>query len=233
MEKRIQIGLIGDFDEKMYTHIALTQSIEHCKPRLHFTVDAIWIPTEKITGDFLAVNKFEGFWLAPGSPYRNDAGVYKLIQWSRENDFPLFGTCGGFQYMLVEYARNVLKITQAGHEESEPASEHLIISKLTCSLKGQTESVSITDKSSWIYDTLKTNKITAYYNCNYGLNPRYVTILNQYPLTFTAFSNNEPRAFELKSHRFYAGTLFQPPLDSTIENPNPLVLSYLNKCALP
>jgi CTP synthase (UTP-ammonia lyase) len=50
---------------------------------------------------------------------------------------------------------------------------------------------------------------------------------------FTAFSaSGEPRAFELRAHRFYNGTLFQPALDSTPENPNPLLVSFFNKCAL-
>jgi CTP synthase (UTP-ammonia lyase) len=234
MEKRIQIGLVGDFDEKMYTHVALNNSIAHCMPHLHFTLEAKWIPTGTITDNFLADHEFEGFWITPGSPYKNDEGVYHLIRWARENDFPLLGTCGGFQYMLVEYAKNVLKFSQAGHEETEPAKQHLVITRLSCSLQGKTEEILITDRESWLHHVLKRDKITAHYNCNYGLNPVYVKLLNQYPLVFTAFSaEQEPRAFELRAHKFYAGTLFQPPLDSTPEKPNPLVLSFLNKCALP
>jgi CTP synthase (UTP-ammonia lyase) len=234
MEKRIQIGLVGDFDKNMYTHVALNDSIGHCKPHLHFTLEEQWIPTETIDENFLASHPFEAFWLTPGSPYKNDEGVYRLIRWARENNFPLFGTCGGFQYMLVEYARNVLKMSQAGHEENEPANEHLIISKLSCSLKGKSEEVVVSDRQSWLYQVLDTERFTAQFNCNFGLNPVYQKILDQYPLTFTAFSpDGEARAFELKAHRFYAATLFQPPLDSTREKPNPLVLDFLRKSSHP
>ena len=234
MHKRIQIGLVGDFDKNMYTHVALNDAIAHCRPKLHFELETSWIPTRKIDDNFLAQHTFEGFWIAPGSPYKNDEGVYKLIRWSRENNFPLFGTCGGFQYMLIEFARNVLGFSQSGHEESEPHMEQLVISKMTCSLKGATEDVVITDKDSWLREILQVNNIKGNFNCSYGVNPLYKNILNQYPMVFTAFSTlGEPRAFEMKAHRFYNGTLFQPQLDSTPEKPNPLLLSFFQKCALP
>jgi CTP synthase (UTP-ammonia lyase) len=233
MKKRIQVALVGDYDEKIYTHVKLNEAIGHSSAQLHFSLETSWVPTEQLTENFLADHRFEGFWIAPGSPYQNDEGVYKLIQWARENNFPLFGTCGGFQYMIVEYARNVLRFAQADHAESNPEAEQLIVSKLSCSLKGQQEEVVITDPQSWLHEVLGKDKFIGYYNCSYGVNPVYLSVLNRYPLIFTAFSPaGEPRAFELKSHRFFNGTLFQPPLDSTAQKPNPLIVSFFNKCSM-
>jgi CTP synthase (UTP-ammonia lyase) len=232
MDKRIQIGLVGDFDENIPTLVALNNSIEYCRPHLSFSLKADWIPTGKINEDFLASHPYDGFWVVPGSPYKNDEGVYELIRFARENNFPLYGTCGGFQYMVAEYARNVLGFTDVGHEETDPHAEKLVISKLACSLKGMKEEVTITDKTSWLFETLQVGKITGSYFCSYGVNPRFTKILDQYPFVFTAFSpGGEPRAFELKAHRFYAATLFQPSLDSTAEKPGKLLLSFFNKCS--
>jgi CTP synthase (UTP-ammonia lyase) len=134
--------------------------------------------------------------------------------------------------MIVEYARNVLGFTHAGHEESEPGVQQLIVSKLSCSLKGQQEEVHITDLDSWLYKVLQTTKITGHFNCSYGINPVYQKSLNRYPMVFTAFSpEGEVRALELKTHRFFRGTLFQPPLDSTPEKPNPLIMSFIHECS--
>jgi len=232
MIKRIQIALVGDFDKNMYTHVALNESIEHCRPHLNFELETPWIPTENVDDNFLAQHTFKGFWIAPGSPYENDKGVYKLIRWARENNFPLYGTCGGFQYMIVEYAQNVLGFSNAGHEESDPDVERLVISKLECSLKGKEEEVLIPDKQSWLYNVLKTGSLIARYYCSYGINPEYIPLLEQYPMVFTAFSKDgQPRAFEVKAHRFYAGTLFQPPLDSSSDKPNPLLISFFINCS--
>ena len=135
--------------------------------------------------------------------------------------------------MVVEYARNVLGFQNAGHEESEPGIEKLVISKMACSLKGQQEIVVITDDQSWLHQVLQTDKFIGHFNCSYGVNPVYQNILAQYPLAFTAFSEGgEARAMEVKAHRFFCGTLFQPPLDSAPGKPNALVIDFLRKCSL-
>lgn len=230
--KRICIGLVGDFNEKIHTLVALNDAIEHCRNHLEFEVEARWIPTSTITEAIVEQNKIQGFWIVPGSPYINDRGVYEIIRWARENDFPMLGSCGGFQYMVVEYARNVLGYLGAAHAESDPEACHKVISKLSCSLKGRQEDVFITDRQSWLYKTLGMEKITGHFYCSYGLSPADQPRLDQYPFVFTAFSKEgEARAFELKEHRFFNGTLFQPSLDSSAKYPNPLVLDFFHCCA--
>ena len=229
--KRITVALVGDFDEKIHTLTALNHSIEHSRSQLAFTLNCQWIHTEKAADIISAPEKYNGVWIVPGSPYKNDSGVYDVIRMAREKNIPIYGSCGGFQYMLLEYAKNVLKISNAGHEESEPDSVHVIY-KLSCSLKGQEEVVTVPEKNSWLYTVLGQNSVTGRYYCSYGVNPAYQEMLNKYPLLFTAYApTGEVRAFELMDHRFYKGTLFQPPLDSSPGKPNPLIVSFFNACA--
>lgn len=228
--KRIRVGLVGDFDEKMYTLVAINDSVQHCAYHLDFLVETEWIPTNEISTILVSKMHFDGFWIVPGSPYKNDKGVYQVIRHARENNVPVTGSCGGFQYMLLEYAKNVLKLESAGHEESD-SNALPVISKLSCSLRGEEETVSIPNENSWLFQTLKTKSYVGKYFCSYGVNPVYQKVLTQYPMVFTAFSpTGEARAFELAGHRFFKGTLFQPALDSTRENPNPLILSFLQAC---
>ena len=229
--KRITIALVGDFDEKISTLVALNQSVEHCRSQLPFALDCEWVPTDHVDKIFSQPEKYNGIWIVPGSPYKNDAGVYEVIRTAREKNIPINGSCGGFQYMILEYAKNVLQITNVGHEENEPDTVH-IISKLHCSLKGQEELVNITDRNSWLYHVLKTDTIIGRYYCSYGLNPVYRERLNNFPFVFTAVSpTGEVRAFELRNHRFFKGTLFQPSLDSSPDKPNPLIVSFFKACA--
>lgn len=232
MDKPLNIGIVGDYSDNIHTHVALNASVAHCLPQLQFALQARWIPTGDIDNTFLADHKFQGFWIAPGSPYANDTGVFELIRHCRENNIPMLGVCGGFQYMIVEFARNFLVIRDAAHAESDGDGKFMI-SKLACSLKGQKEEVFISDDQSWLFEVLRKKSFTGYFNCSYGVNAAYQKILDQYPMVFTAHSpENEPRAFEFKAHRFYCGTLFQPSLDSTEENPNPLLMSFFKKCVL-
>lgn len=228
--KPLRIAIIGDFTANKHTHIALNEAVTHCRQHLDFPIETTWVATDNIPVSASIPGYIDALWIAPGSPYKNDDAVYKLIRWARENNFPLLGTCGGFQYMVVEYAKNVLGIVDAGHEESEPDASQLVIAKLSCSLKGQQEEVVITDKDSWLYTVLKKDVITGFFNCNYGVNPVYTRKLQQGPFVFTAFSRSgEVRGLELKGHRFYKGTLFQPPLDSTPEKPNALIMDFFRR----
>ena len=137
--------------------------------------------------------------------------------------------------MILEYARNVLKISNVDHEEINPpiaiGASDPIISKLSCSLKGRQEEVLITDKSSWIYNVLKAEKLTGHFYCSYGFNEKYKDAFDG-AFAFTAHSvEGEVRACELKTHRFFNGTLFQPSLDSTEDSPNPLVMDFFRRVA--
>ncbi len=229
--KRIKIALVGDFNEKMHTHIALNESIDHCRSQLPFELNAEWISSTRSDELISSLADFHGVWIAPGSPYLNDNGVYEVIKQARIGLTPVIGSCGGFQYMIIEYARNVLNLHDAGHEESDPGTNH-IISKLSCSLKGKEEEVFIHEKSSWLYDVLKVEKVVGRYFCSYGFNSRYRNQLDQHPMIFTAFAaTGEARAFELRDHPFFKGTLFQPSLDSSSKHPNPLILSFFKFCA--
>lgn len=228
--KRIGIALVGDFDEKMHTHLSLNESIRHCKPHLSFELEARWVSTLHCREIMSTPDLYNGIWVAPGSPYKNESNVLELIRWARENNIPMLGSCGGFQFMVLEYARNRLGITDAGHAESG-YSLNPVISMLSCSLRGQEEHISIPDKESWLFDVFQSHTVLARYYCSYGVNPTYYETLNQHPFVFSAFSSTgEVRAFELRGHRFFRGTLFQPSLDSTEEKANPLILSFFKAC---
>jgi CTP synthase (UTP-ammonia lyase) len=125
----------------------------------------------------------------------------------------------------------VLGLSDAIHEETSVGSIALI-SKLSCSLKGQEEQIVVQRKASWLYQVLQVENIVAKYYCSYGVNRSFYNLLNRDPLMFTAFSKDgEVRAFELRGHRFFNGTLFQPSLDSYVNRPNPLLLSFMKLCA--
>lgn len=79
------------------------------------------------------LQNFDAIWVVPGSPYRYDDGAFMAIRHARENDVPFLGSCGGFQYAIVEYARNVMGWHDAGHAETDSGGR-LVIAPLSCSL---------------------------------------------------------------------------------------------------
>ena len=93
------------------------------------------------TPDALRTAEADGLWAVPGTPYRNDAAVYTAIKTARTSGQPFLGTCGGFQYAVVEFARNVAGIAGAEHGETAPGADQRVVDRLACSLVGQEQSV--------------------------------------------------------------------------------------------
>ena len=75
--------------------------------------------------------------MVPGSPFRNDDVMYRVIQNARLSSQPFLGTCAGLQDDVVEFARNVAGIANAGHADSAPDAGDLVIDCLACSLVGR------------------------------------------------------------------------------------------------
>ncbi len=133
--------------------------------------------------------------------------------------------------MVIEFAREVCGIATADHEETNPDAKDPIISKLSNSLIGQEEELTITDRGSILYGILQKEMFRGKYFCSYGFNEKYTNILQSSGLTVTARSvDQQVRAFEFKSHPFFMGTLFQPAMTSAEGEPDPIIVAFAKKC---
>src|SRR6266699_1724699 len=138
-----RLAIVADFDPRSPTHAATNDAIKQSAARSNLAIEPKWIETTELA-EFESVKRlaeFSGIWIGPGSPYRRMEGALAAIRFAREQAVPLLGTCGGFQHIILEYARNVLGVTDAEHQESAPTASPLFISRLACSLVGRTMSI--------------------------------------------------------------------------------------------
>ena len=228
MPRSIRIGVVGDWDPKNPTHIGTNEAFGHTGRYLGVTVEVDWIPTvslvDKVKG---ARTPYGGILVAPGSPYRSMEGALNAIRWAREDDVPLLGTCGGFQHMIVEFARNVLGVKDADHAEEHPHAAHLYVTPLACSLVGQTELVSITPDSRAFRTYGKSESVERFY-CSFGLNPSRRSEIEESGFRSSGFDRNgEVRIMENNRNRFCFGTLFVPQMSSTPAEPHPMIVGLV------
>jgi CTP synthase (UTP-ammonia lyase) len=241
----MKLAIIGDFKKENATHRATNAAIGHSLEAMNSGMEVHWVATDSILDEFQRITgEYQGFLVSPGSPYASMEGVLEIIRYARENDIPVLGTCGGFQHMVIEFARNVADIKDAAHAETDPYASRLVINPLTCSLAGQTLEIRIRDKSSITYALLRStlhngipgdlrsdlrgDTITENYYCNFGLNPEYQEAIDQKGFRVVATdAQGEARILELKTHYFFIGTLFVPQTRSTPEAPHPLVTGFL------
>lgn len=227
------IAIIGDLRPDNRFHLATNDAVANCSAALGLVVEHRWISTDQLAlpDGMKRLEGFSGFWIAPGSPYKSMKGALLAIQRAREQGIPLLGTCGGFQHIILEHARNVLGFADAEHEESSPQASRLFISRLACSLVGRTMHITLKPGSlvARCYGKTETNES---YHCNFGVNPEYEEVLRSTNLRIVG-SDDEgvTRAVELAGHPFFVGTLFIPQLHSTPDAPHPLVLGFIKACS--
>lgn len=222
MASAIRIGVIGDFNESNVTHVATNTGIQQAAEALGHEFEVMWLPTDE-PQDFGA---FDGLLCSPGSPYRSLWGALNGIRFARENGIPFLGTCGGFQHLVLEYARNVLGVADADHAETNPSASQLFITPLSCSLKGKAMDVQIRlgTRAAAAYGALRSAEN---YYCNFGLNPQYTTPLEVAGLEVAGTdADGEVRIMEVEGHPFCIGTLFVPQARSERGRPHPLVLAF-------
>jgi CTP synthase (UTP-ammonia lyase) len=225
------IGIVADLDAGSKSHLATNEAIGHCAAKLGTVVTPEWIATPTVAKMGKRLAGFGGLWIGPGSPYASMEGALSAIRMAREQSIPLLGTCGGFQHIILEYARNVLGFADAEHEESAPNASELFISRLACSLVGRTMTISL-EPGSMLARSYGRTTVEEEYLCNFGVNPKYVDRLRSNGLKGVASdAEGAIRAVELPGHPFFLGTLFLPQHRSTATEPHPVVSAFVRACS--
>ena len=238
----LHIGILGDFDSGLRNHRATNDALRHASEMLHADISANWISTSSLscaTAKQLLAGQ-DAIWAAPGSPYRSFDGMIAGIQYARSYGVPFLGTCGGFQYALIEYARHVLGWTDADTEENAVPSAHTIISPVACPVPSRRPDAPklsgrcrlFLKRCTLLGGIYGCSVAVEEYFCNFEVNPGYLSDFEQSGLTTSAFGErHELRAFEISTHPFFIATLFQPQLGSVEGRPHPLIGAFVRAAA--
>jgi CTP synthase (UTP-ammonia lyase) len=225
----LRIALIGDYDSQVTAHQAIPVALGLVAELLSQNVQFEWLPTDQIHAD-TQLEHFTGFWCVPASPYKSESGALRAIRFAREQQRPFLGTCGGFQHAVLEFSRNVLGWTDAEHGETSPDSERAVLTPLTCSLVEAVDSINLVP-GSLIAKAYETSQIREGYRCRFGVNPHFEQQLLGDRLQAVGHdSSGDLRAIELKDHRFFVATLFQPERAALKGQMPPLVRAFVEAC---
>jgi CTP synthase (UTP-ammonia lyase) len=216
------MGLIGEFNEQQKAHHAIAAALTAASDG---KVETTWVSTDSV-GDGTSLAEFDGLWCVPGMPYRSADGALTAIHYARSHRIPFLGTSAGFQYALIEYARNVLGFADADHYKINPKSAMPLISPLGCALAGVKARVRFTD-GSHIRKAYHAAESIEEYHCSFGLNARYRRLVESSAMYVAAVDDqHDVRAVELDGHPFFVATLFQPEMQPA----NPLVRALVHAC---
>jgi CTP synthase (UTP-ammonia lyase) len=239
----VQIGIFGEYDPGSRTLPSIEKSVQHAAGELRLAVEAQWLPTESLLDSELEeqLEAFDGLWAAPGSPYKSLDGMLRGIEFARRRDWPFLATCGGFQYTLIECARNVLGISDADSAENNLGSKNIVIYPVACAVPGRASGApKLSGKipeirlrpGSYLHSFYKKDVVSEEFFCNFEVNPEFewAVIEAGFPIVARG-AHGEVRAIESPAHRFFIATLFQPQLSSKPGKAHPIIVEFLRAAA--
>ena len=134
--RRIKVAMVGKYaeiGEFQFTdsYLSVNQSLVHAGVAWDVKVDITWIDGHKFENgemELKELDQFSGI-IVPGAFGGGGAeGVIAAIRYAREHDIPYLGLCYGLQLAVIEYARNVGGIKEAGSEEFGAEEQWQVIS---------------------------------------------------------------------------------------------------------
>jgi CTP synthase (UTP-ammonia lyase) len=221
----VTIALVGDRQPAHASH----RELDAVRGQLGEGVAADWVATD---GDRVRdLGEFDGIWLVPGSPYADDAAAYAAVRWARENDVPFLGTCGGLQYAVLEYFRNVLGVAAASHAESDGRDASNVVHALACDLQGD-ERLVRPIRGTRFSRLVNDEPFVGMHYCSYAPGPSEVERLVEAGMVVEATAEDAgAEVLELPANRFFVLTLFQPQVGALAGKPlHPLLREFV-RCA--
>jgi CTP synthase (UTP-ammonia lyase) len=220
-------ALIGEYSLDVPAHQAIPRALELACAATGGEAVWRWVHTGDIRNATHDLADYAAVWLVPGSPYANMRGALDAIRWARESGRPFLGTCGGFQHALVDFARNVTGLPGADHAESNECAEAAVVTPLDCPLVEKSGPLHF-ESGSQLHLAYGCDRAIESYHCRFGLNAAFRTRLEKAGLRFSGLDDaQEVRAFELPSHPFFIGTLFQPERSALRGEVHPLICAFL------
>jgi CTP synthase (UTP-ammonia lyase) len=222
------IALVGDYDFDVLAHRAIPMAIELASREMQKPPLIAWLPTETlVSSSDKALSRYAGFWCIPASPYKSMDGALRAIRFARERKIPFLGTCGGFQHAVIEYARAVLGLSHADHQESNPTAELPLIAPLQCALVEVEDRIFLREgsRAAGIYGE---TVIDEPYRCRFGLNREHAAKFERASLRVTGVDKQgHVRVVELENHPFFFGTQFQPERAALAGRNHALVAAFV------
>ncbi len=240
-----KIALVGKYTELADSYKSVNEALVHAGIHNETEVEIEYFDSQ----DFdKGVKKFKphGILIPGGFGGRGINGMINVAKFARTKNIPFFGICLGMQVAVIEFARNVLKIS-ANSTEFEKTTKHPVIALITewMDKKGLTQirnensdkggtmrlgsQICILEKNSKMSKMYKSRKISERHRHRYEFNSNYLEKIKSKGMNIVGFSEdkNLVEAIELKGHKWFVGCQFHPEFTSDPRTGHPLFNGFI------
>jgi len=235
----VRIGLIGKYVELQDSYKSILESFIHAGAQNEVKVKVISIHSEHLTVDNVPeqLEGLHGILVAPGFGERGIEGKIKAVQYAREQKIPFLGICLGMQMAVIEYARNVLGLTQANSLEMDPKTPdpviHLMEGQKKVTQKGGTMRLGSwtcdLKPGSLAYKIYGVSQIAERHRHRFEFNNKYLADIESHGMiaSGTNTENHLVEVVEVPEHPWFIGAQYHPEYKSTVANPHPLFVAFV------
>ena len=246
-EGEVTIAVVGKYTELKDAYKSLIEALGHGGIANKVRVNLEWIESEIFeeadpTAHLAHVN---GILVPGGFGERGAEGKIAAAGFARQRKVPYFGICFGMQMAVIEAARSLAGVEDAGSTEFGETPEP-VVGLMTEWLKGNElekrakegdlgGTMRLGAYAAWlrndtrIADIYGDTEISERHRHRYEVNIAYRERLEAAGMTFSGMSPDGllPETIELKDHPWFIGVQYHPELKSRPFEPHPLFASFI------
>ncbi len=132
-EHQLEIALVGKYVDLPDAYLSVTEALRAGGFAHRARVAIRWVPSDDCStpeGAAQALTGVDAICVPGGFGVRGLEGKLGALRHARENGIPTLGLCLGLQCMVMEYARNVAGLAEAGSTEFDPDTAHPVIATM-------------------------------------------------------------------------------------------------------
>jgi CTP synthase len=235
----LEIGIVGKYIELKDSYKSIAEAFIHSGAQNRCQVKLRWIHSEEITDEKVQslFSGLSGVLVAPGFGERGIEGKITAIKYARINQIPFLGICLGMQCAVIEFARNVLGLSDAHSTEMNPKTKapviHLQEAQKKVTHKGGTMRLGAYPctiaKDSHAWNAYHRTEVSERHRHRFEFNNSYLDQFQQNGMVPSGINpeSNLVEIVEIKEHPWFIGVQFHPEYKSTVDNPHPLFISFV------
>ena len=252
-KKELHIAIVGKyFNTGDFTlsdsYLSVIEAIKYSSYSLGTKPILTWISSidyEKDPKRIKELSKYDGIIVPGGFGSRGIEGIISVIEYARIHKIPYFGLCYGMQLMVIEYARNILKLKDANTREVNPTAKDIVIDVM----EDQKEKIekkklggsmrlgaypAVLKKGTIAQKSYVNAEISERHRHRYEVNNDYRERLEKAGLVFSGLSPDgklcEIAELPITKHPFFLGTQFHPEFKARPLSPHPLFSAFIKAC---
>ncbi|MED5229931.1 MAG: CTP synthase [Actinomycetota bacterium] len=240
----VRVGLIGKYVTLIDAYLSVVESLNHAGIHAGTNVEIDWIQAEDVEGLLAAgrLKDLDGIVVPGGFGERGIEGKIAAVGYARMNEIPCLGLCLGMQVMTIEYARNVLGLTDAHSTEFNPTTLNPVIDLME-SQREVTDMGGTMRLGAYIAELVEGSQVANAYGKTvvserhrhrYEFNPKFRQKFDDSDFVCSGESPDGRLVefIELPTHPFWVGTQAHPEFKSRPDRPAPLFEAFISAAAI-